>query len=155
MLVKILVTSVQVHGIRAASLLKAWMPIFLAVGKAGNSKSNGYDPLLDIDLNLISQLFKEAEVELLLYISQIMMPRHLLAIAAVIMLLAGIQGVAGLRETVPAVRVVRFQVDYPNASLVSIGKIPKWNSMMRNSVLASLRFINKHWLICGGSESEK
>uniref|UniRef100_A0A914ZJI3 EGF-like domain-containing protein n=2 Tax=Parascaris univalens TaxID=6257 RepID=A0A914ZJI3_PARUN len=63
--------------------------------------------------------------------------------------------VTALRETVPAVRVVRFQVDYPNASLVNINKYAKWNAIMRNSVLASLRFVNKHWLICGGSESEK
>uniref|UniRef100_A0A0R3RXY4 DUF4468 domain-containing protein n=1 Tax=Elaeophora elaphi TaxID=1147741 RepID=A0A0R3RXY4_9BILA len=62
---------------------------------------------------------------------------------------------AAIQETVPAVRVVRFQVDYPNASLESIQKVPKWNAIMRNSVLASLRFINKHWLICGGSKSEK
>ncbi|VDM42882.1 unnamed protein product [Toxocara canis] len=63
--------------------------------------------------------------------------------------------VAAVKETVPAVRVVRFQVDYPNASLASINKYVKWNAIMRNSVLASLRFVNKHWLICGGSESEK
>ncbi|CAD6193646.1 unnamed protein product [Caenorhabditis auriculariae] len=53
--------------------------------------------------------------------------------------------------TVPAVRVVRLQVDYRNASVVDIQKINKWNGIMRNSVLASLKFINKHWLICGGS----
>uniref|UniRef100_A0A915PLS7 Secreted protein n=1 Tax=Setaria digitata TaxID=48799 RepID=A0A915PLS7_9BILA len=70
-------------------------------------------------------------------------------------LLIAIQRVAAVQETVPAVRVVRFQVDYPNASLESIQKVPKWNAIMRNSVLASLRFINKHWLICGGSKSEK
>ncbi|KAL3985154.1 GCC2 and GCC3 family protein [Acanthocheilonema viteae] len=62
---------------------------------------------------------------------------------------------AAIRETVPAVRVVRFQVDYPNASLESIQKVPKWNAIMRNSILASLRFINKHWLICPGSKFEK
>ncbi|KAK6757693.1 hypothetical protein RB195_015480 [Necator americanus] len=50
---------------------------------------------------------------------------------------------------VPAVRVVRFQVDYPNATVQDVQKIHKWNSIMRNSVIASLRFINKHWLICG------
>ncbi|KIH53008.1 hypothetical protein ANCDUO_16875 [Ancylostoma duodenale] len=52
-------------------------------------------------------------------------------------------------STVPAVRVVRIQVEYPNATVKDIPKIHKWNSIMRNSVIASLRFINKHWLICG------
>ncbi|VDK86262.1 unnamed protein product [Litomosoides sigmodontis] len=60
-----------------------------------------------------------------------------------------------IRETVPAVRVVRLQLDYPNASIESIQQVPKWNAIMRNSVLASLRFINKHWLICGGAKFEK
>ncbi len=55
--------------------------------------------------------------------------------------------VSGQGET-PAARVVRFEVHYPNASLDQIVKHSKWNSIMRNSVLASLRFINKHWLIC-------
>ncbi|VDK60325.1 unnamed protein product [Anisakis simplex] len=59
------------------------------------------------------------------------------------------------QEIIPAVRVVRFQVDYPNAQLSNIKKYMKWNAIMRNSVLASLRFVNKHWLICGGSQSEK
>ncbi|UMM36711.1 hypothetical protein L5515_008753 [Caenorhabditis briggsae] len=56
--------------------------------------------------------------------------------------------------TVPAVRVVRLQVDYRNASVSDLQKIHKWNAIMRNSVLASLKFINKHWLICGGSPSD-
>ncbi|VDN58873.1 unnamed protein product [Dracunculus medinensis] len=60
-----------------------------------------------------------------------------------------------IHETVPAVRVVRFQVDYPNASLSNIEKYGNWNSVVRSSILASLRFINKHWLICGGFESDK
>ncbi|KHJ85899.1 hypothetical protein OESDEN_14364 [Oesophagostomum dentatum] len=51
--------------------------------------------------------------------------------------------------TVPAVRVVRLQIEYPSANVKDIPKIHKWNSIMRNSVIASLRFINKHWLICG------
>ncbi|VDO29676.1 unnamed protein product [Onchocerca flexuosa] len=71
------------------------------------------------------------------------------------MLITMTQEAAAIRETVPAVRVVRFQVDYPNASIENIQKIPKWNAIMRSSVLASLRFINKHWLICGGSKTEK
>ncbi|VDM94511.1 unnamed protein product [Onchocerca ochengi] len=70
------------------------------------------------------------------------------------MLITMIQEATAIRETVPAVRVVRFQVDYPNASIENIQKIPKWNAIMRSSVLASLRFINKHWLICGGSKTE-
>ncbi|CAJ0588055.1 unnamed protein product [Cylicocyclus nassatus] len=52
-------------------------------------------------------------------------------------------------STVPAVRVVRLQIEYPNATIADIQKIQKWNPIMRNSVIASLRFINKHWLICG------
>ncbi|WKY15303.1 hypothetical protein Q1695_000635 [Nippostrongylus brasiliensis] len=50
---------------------------------------------------------------------------------------------------VPAVRVVRLQVDYPEAKVQDVQRIHKWNSLMRNSVIASLRFINKHWTICG------
>ncbi|KAE9419404.1 hypothetical protein Angca_000923, partial [Angiostrongylus cantonensis] len=58
--------------------------------------------------------------------------------------------------TVPAVRVVRLQVDYPNASIADVHGNHKWNSIMRNSVIASLRFVNKHWLICGnGPNSER
>ncbi|CAB3397721.1 unnamed protein product [Caenorhabditis bovis] len=57
--------------------------------------------------------------------------------------------------TVPAVRVVRLQVDYRNASIDHLQKINKWNGIMRNSVLASLKFINKHWLICGGTPNEE
>ncbi|VDO16745.1 unnamed protein product [Brugia timori] len=82
--------------------------------------------------------------------------RYFLAnIICCFVLLTAIHESTAIQETVPAVRVVRFQVDYPNASLESIQKVPKWNAIMRNSVLASLRFINKHWLICGGSKSEK
>uniref|UniRef100_A0A158PIE0 EGF-like domain-containing protein n=1 Tax=Angiostrongylus costaricensis TaxID=334426 RepID=A0A158PIE0_ANGCS len=58
--------------------------------------------------------------------------------------------------TVPAVRVVRLQVDYPNASIPDVHGNHKWNSIMRNSVIASLRFVNKHWLICGnGPNAER
>ncbi|KAL3082974.1 hypothetical protein niasHS_010776 [Heterodera schachtii] len=49
----------------------------------------------------------------------------------------------------PAVRVVRFHVSYPDAELESVRKLTNWNIVMRKSVLASLRFVNKHWLICG------
>ncbi|CAI5451406.1 unnamed protein product [Caenorhabditis angaria] len=56
--------------------------------------------------------------------------------------------------TVPAVRVVRLQVEYKNASITDLQKIHKWNAILRNSVLASLKFINKHWMICGGSPTE-
>ncbi|CAI4223028.1 unnamed protein product [Auanema sp. JU1783] len=53
----------------------------------------------------------------------------------------------------PAVRVARLQINYDNANPKEIEKVEKWNSIMRNSVLASLKFINKHWLICGGERS--
>ncbi|XGW06932.1 hypothetical protein V3C99_016891 [Haemonchus contortus] len=56
---------------------------------------------------------------------------------------------------VPAVRVVRLQVDYPEAAVQEIPKIHKWNSIMRNSVIASLRFINKHWIICGSGPNDE
>ncbi|VDO71010.1 unnamed protein product [Haemonchus placei] len=56
---------------------------------------------------------------------------------------------------VPAVRVVRIQVDYPEAAVQEIPKIHKWNSIMRNSVIASLRFINKHWIICGSGPNDE
>uniref|UniRef100_A0A1I7Y4P8 Lipocalin n=1 Tax=Steinernema glaseri TaxID=37863 RepID=A0A1I7Y4P8_9BILA len=62
---------------------------------------------------------------------------------------------SGVVETVPAVRVVRFQVDYPDADVSLVNKHAKWTTMLRNSVLASLRFINKHWLVCGGTELDK
>ncbi|KJH53636.1 hypothetical protein DICVIV_00064 [Dictyocaulus viviparus] len=51
--------------------------------------------------------------------------------------------------TVPAVRVVRLQIDYPNANVNEVQLNHKWNTIMRNSVIASLRFVNKHWLVCG------
>lgn len=82
-------------------------------------------------------------------------PYFLANIIGCCILLTVIHETIAIQETVPAVRVVRFQVDYPNASIENIQKVPKWNAIMRNSVLASLRFINKHWLICGGSKSEK
>lgn len=83
--------------------------------------------------------------------------RYFLAyiIGSYFLLITTVPEITAIRETVPAVRVVRFQVDYPNASIESIQQIPKWNAIMRNSVLASLRFINKHWLICGGAKTEK
>ncbi|VDD97812.1 unnamed protein product [Enterobius vermicularis] len=52
-------------------------------------------------------------------------------------------------EIEPAVRVVRIQIDYPNAAVSSTSDYPNWNHILRNSVLASLRFVNKHWLLCG------
>uniref|UniRef100_A0A914LMR4 Uncharacterized protein n=1 Tax=Meloidogyne incognita TaxID=6306 RepID=A0A914LMR4_MELIC len=55
----------------------------------------------------------------------------------------------------PAVRVVRLQVTYPNADIETVNKLQNWNSIMRKSVLASLRFVNKHWLICGDSNDEQ
>uniref|UniRef100_A0A914HHC0 Uncharacterized protein n=1 Tax=Globodera rostochiensis TaxID=31243 RepID=A0A914HHC0_GLORO len=55
----------------------------------------------------------------------------------------------GQTLTEPAVRVVRFRVNYPDAELENVRKLPNWNGIMRKSVLASLRFVNKHWLICG------
>ncbi|TKR61257.1 hypothetical protein L596_028390 [Steinernema carpocapsae] len=66
-----------------------------------------------------------------------------------------LKSVLAFVETVPAVRVVRFQVDYPDADVSLVNKHNKWTTILRNSVLASLRFINKHWLICGGTELEK
>lgn len=56
-------------------------------------------------------------------------------------------------DTQTAIRVVRFRIDYPNADLNQVSKFPNWSSIMRKSVLASLRFVNKHWIICGESES--
>lgn len=47
------------------------------------------------------------------------------------------------------------QIHYNNASMAEIGETAKWNSMLRSSLLASLRFINKHWLICGGTDKDK
>lgn len=52
----------------------------------------------------------------------------------------------------PAVRVVRFQVEYPNADIIQVGRLQNWAGIMRKSVLASLKFVNKHWTICGQSE---
>ncbi|KAL7073522.1 hypothetical protein ACQ4LE_007624 [Meloidogyne hapla] len=54
----------------------------------------------------------------------------------------------------PAVRVVRLQITYPDADIETVNKLPNWNSVMRKSVLASLRFVNKHWLICGDSNEQ-
>ncbi|CAD5226462.1 unnamed protein product [Bursaphelenchus okinawaensis] len=51
-----------------------------------------------------------------------------------------------------AVRVVRFRVDYPNADLSQLNKVNNWNTILRKSVLASLKFVNKHWEVCGDSE---
>ncbi|KAF7637251.1 hypothetical protein Mgra_00003218 [Meloidogyne graminicola] len=55
----------------------------------------------------------------------------------------------------PAVRIIRLQVLYPDADIETVNKLPNWNSIMRKSVLASLRFVNKHWLICGESSNEQ
>ncbi|GMT08866.1 hypothetical protein PFISCL1PPCAC_163 [Pristionchus fissidentatus] len=54
-----------------------------------------------------------------------------------------------------AVRVVRIQLNYEQASTSEIDHISKWSSLLKSSLLASLRFINKHWFICGGSEEDK
>lgn len=51
-----------------------------------------------------------------------------------------------------AVRVVRFRVDYPNADVTQVGRLQNWATIMRKSVLASLKFVNKHWTVCGQSE---
>jgi hypothetical protein len=56
------------------------------------------------------------------------------------------------QDTEPAVRVVRFRVDYPNADVTQIGRLQNWATIMRKSVLASLKFVNKHWTVCGQSE---
>uniref|UniRef100_A0A7E5A023 Dirigent protein n=1 Tax=Panagrellus redivivus TaxID=6233 RepID=A0A7E5A023_PANRE len=58
-------------------------------------------------------------------------------------------------EVKDAVRIVRFQVDYPHAQVDRISDYTKWTSLMRKSVLASLRFINKHWNICAAMEEGK
>uniref|UniRef100_A0A158R642 Receptor protein-tyrosine kinase n=1 Tax=Syphacia muris TaxID=451379 RepID=A0A158R642_9BILA len=58
-------------------------------------------------------------------------------------------------RTVPAIRVIRLKIDYPNASISSINDYATWNILMKNSVLASLRFINKHWLLCGETPYKK
>lgn len=52
-----------------------------------------------------------------------------------------------------AVRVARFSIHYAKAEVEKIFKVQHWPIIMRKSVLASLRFVNKHWLICGESES--
>ncbi|KAK0410115.1 hypothetical protein QR680_004956 [Steinernema hermaphroditum] len=80
---------------------------------------------------------------------------RLLLAPLLLLLLFLLRSVFGVVETVPAVRVVRFQVDYPDADVSLVNKHNKWTTILRNSVLASLRFINKHWLICGGTELEK
>jgi hypothetical protein len=55
----------------------------------------------------------------------------------------------------PAVRVVRFNVDYPKADLGQIPKLTNWPTIMRKSVLASLKFVNKHWAICGEEKTSE
>ena len=55
----------------------------------------------------------------------------------------------------PAVRVVRFKVDYPKADLTQIPKLTNWPTIMRKSVLASLKFVNKHWAICGEEKNSE
>jgi hypothetical protein len=57
-----------------------------------------------------------------------------------------------LTEKTAAVRIVRFQIDYPSADIHKINHYTKWTSLMRKSVLASLRFIDKHWKICDKTE---
>uniref|UniRef100_A0A0N4Z4A5 DUF2807 domain-containing protein n=1 Tax=Parastrongyloides trichosuri TaxID=131310 RepID=A0A0N4Z4A5_PARTI len=59
-------------------------------------------------------------------------------------------------EKVDSVRVVRISVLYPNANIPSIPNNEKWQTTMRKSILASLKFINKHWNICNnGDQKEK
>ena len=70
----------------------------------------------------------------------------LAAVALVSTLLASGQ------EIESAVRVVRFRIDYHNADLTSVSRLQSWPTVMRKSVLASLKFVNKHWTICGASE---
>uniref|UniRef100_A0A914X826 EGF-like domain-containing protein n=1 Tax=Plectus sambesii TaxID=2011161 RepID=A0A914X826_9BILA len=53
---------------------------------------------------------------------------------------------------VPAVRVVRFQVLYPNATLDQLSHIKKWNNALKNSLLASMNFVDKHWRVCGNED---
>ena len=56
------------------------------------------------------------------------------------------------QDVEPAVRVVRFRVDYPNSDVTQITRLQNWPNIMRKSVLASLKFVNKHWTVCGQSE---
>ncbi|KAI6189565.1 hypothetical protein M3Y97_00022200 [Aphelenchoides bicaudatus] len=58
----------------------------------------------------------------------------------------------GAQDSEPAVRVVRFRVDYPNADVTQVSRLQNWPTIMRKSVLASLKFVNKHWTVCGQSE---
>lgn len=60
--------------------------------------------------------------------------------------------VVNAQDTEPAVRVVRFRVDYPNADVTQVNRLQNWSTIMRKSVLASLKFVNKHWTVCGQSE---
>lgn len=52
---------------------------------------------------------------------------------------------AASEDMEPAVRVVRFRVDYPNADVTQVNRLQNWATIMRKSVLASLKFVNKHW----------
>uniref|UniRef100_A0AC35TGB7 NTR domain-containing protein n=1 Tax=Rhabditophanes sp. KR3021 TaxID=114890 RepID=A0AC35TGB7_9BILA len=56
-------------------------------------------------------------------------------------------------QTIPASRVVRITLTYPSANIPAIPHTEKWQTTMRKSILASLKFINKHWNICGTESS--
>jgi len=51
-----------------------------------------------------------------------------------------------------SIRVVRFMINYPNVDNEQVQKIQNWSALLRKSVLASLKFVNKHWIICGEEE---
>ncbi|CAD5230814.1 unnamed protein product [Bursaphelenchus xylophilus] len=67
-------------------------------------------------------------------------------------ILIGILSIVVSAELEQAVRVVRFRVDYPNADLSQLSKYSNWATILRKSVLASLKFVNKHWEVCGEAE---
>ncbi|CEF69222.1 Hypothetical protein SRAE_2000387200 [Strongyloides ratti] len=58
-------------------------------------------------------------------------------------------------DTVDSIRVARISVFYPDADINSIPSGEKWQTTMRKSILASLKFINKHWKVCGNVQKEK
>jgi hypothetical protein len=73
--------------------------------------------------------------------------RHFYTLASLFLL-----HLVAAQDSEPAVRVVRFRVDYPNADLTQVNRLQNWPTIMRKSVLASLKFVNKHWTVCGQSE---
>uniref|UniRef100_A0A0N5B1W2 Dirigent protein n=1 Tax=Strongyloides papillosus TaxID=174720 RepID=A0A0N5B1W2_STREA len=58
-------------------------------------------------------------------------------------------------DSVDSVRVARISVFYPDADTSAIPSGEKWQTTMRKSILASLKFINKHWKICGNAAEGK